>query len=112
MNEEEAIDILKNCIADYVIGEYCSKCEDSQICESKNEDCYYLQSIDAVLNLLEKKDKESHFIQSELDIANAKIIKLNKIIDLMGEKIFEEGIVWENKEDVKQYFERKVENGN
>lgn len=57
MNEEEAIDILKNCIADYVIGEYCSKCEDSQICESKNEDCYYLQSIDAVLNLLKKKDK-------------------------------------------------------
>ena len=44
------------------------------------------------------------------------------MIDLMGEKIFEEGIVWENKEDVKQYFEnkvtdtnvgeRKVENGN
>lgn len=48
-------------------------------------------AIETVLNLLEKKDK---------------------IIDLMGEKIFEEGIVWENKEDVKQYFERKVENGN
>lgn len=44
-----------------------------------------------VLNLLEKKDK---------------------IIDLMGEKIFEEGIVWENKEDVKKHYERKVENGN
>lgn len=58
-------------------------------------------AIETVLNLLEKKDK---------------------IIDLMGEKIFQEGIVWENKEDVKQYFEnkvtdtnvgeRKVENGN
>ncbi len=32
----------------------------------------------------------------------------DKIIDLMGEKIFEEGIVWENKEDVKQYFENKA----
>lgn len=32
------------------------------------------------------------------------------MIDSMGEKIFEEGIVWENKEDVKQYYERKVEN--
>ena len=62
---------------------------------------YDLDCIETVLNLLEKKDK---------------------IIDLMGEKIFEEGIVWENKEDVKQYFEnkvtdtnvgeRKVENGN
>lgn len=60
-----------------------------------------IKEAQTVLNLLEKKDK---------------------IIDLMGEKIFEEGIVWENKEDVKQYFEnkvtdtnvgeRKVENGN
>lgn len=47
-----------------------------------------IKEAQTVLNLLEKKDK---------------------IIDLMGEKIFEEGIVWENKEDVKQYFERKVE---
>lgn len=118
MNEEEAIDILKNCIADYVIGEYCSKCEDSQICESKNEDCYYLQSIDAVLNLLEKKDKESHFIQSELDIANAKIIELNKMIDLMAEELVKahEWFYSEfdnyTKEDFIKYFERKVENGN
>lgn len=52
---------------------------------------YDLDCIETVLNLLEKKDK---------------------IIELMGEKIFEEGIVWENKEDVKQYYERKVENGN
>lgn len=51
---------------------------------------YDLDCIETVLNLLEKKDK---------------------IIELMGEKIFEEGIVWENKEDVKQYYERKVENG-
>lgn len=32
----------------------------------------------------------------------------NKIIDLMAEKIYEEGIVWDNKEEVKQYFENKV----
>ena len=31
-----------------------------------------------------------------------------KIIDLMAEKIYEEGIVWNNKEEVKQYFENKV----
>ena len=94
MNEEEAIDILKNCIADYVIGEYCSKCEDSQICESKNEDCYYLQSIDAVLNLLEKKDK---------------------IIDLMAEELvkahkwFYSEFDNYTKEDFIKYFENKVE---
>lgn len=36
------------------------------------------------------------------------IPKLKSIIDLMAEKIFEEGIVWENKEEVKQYFENKA----
>ena len=57
----------------------------------ENIDKKYLKTrnsvaIETVLKLLEKKDK---------------------IIDLMGEKIFEEGIVWENKEEVKQYFENK-----
>lgn len=37
-----------------------------------------------------------------------KIEKQNKIIDLMAEKIYEEGIVWDNKEEVKQYFENKA----
>lgn len=41
-----------------------------------------------VLNLLEKKDK---------------------IIDEMAGKIYEEGIVWNNEEEVKKYFERKIE---
>ena len=35
-----------------------------------------------------------------------KIVKQNKIIDEMANKIYEEGIIWKNKEDVKQYFER------
>ncbi len=80
---------------------------------------------------IEKKDKESHFIQIELDIANAKIIKLNKIIDLMAYDIATNDsdlcqyidetrrckkYAGENKltcdECIKQYFERKVENGN
>lgn len=32
----------------------------------------------------------------------------DKMIDLMAEKIYEEGIVWNNKEEVKQYFENKA----
>lgn len=48
-------------------------------------------AIETVLSMLEEKDKT---------------------IDLMANKIFEEGIVWESKEEVKQYFERKVENEN
>lgn len=78
---------------------------------------------ETVLNLLEKKDKEIQF-QKEINKTEqnrhkqtekslkGQLKKKDKMIDLMGEKIFEEGIVWENKEDVKQYYERKVENGN
>lgn len=44
-------------------------------------------AIEKVLSMLEEKDK---------------------IIDLMSEKIFEEGIVWDNKEEVKQYFKNKA----
>lgn len=72
---------------------------------------------------LENKDKEIQF-QKEINKTEqnrhkqtekslkGQLKKKDKMIDLMGEKIFEEGIVWENKEDVKQYYERKVENGN
>lgn len=114
MNEEEAKETLKTM--------------------KENIDKKYLKArnslaIETVLNLLEKKDKESHFIQSELDIANAKIIKLNKIIDLMAEWIEkytkyydEDGCYCEVEKDIcnkniecdnciKQYFERKLENG-
>ena len=53
MSEDEAIDILQNCIADYVIGEYCEKCDDRLVCVDKNEDCYFQQAIEKVLNELE-----------------------------------------------------------
>lgn len=97
-----------------------------KIIESIDVD-FFFEFADAVLNLLENKDKESHFIQSELDIANAKIIKLNKIIDLMAEWIEkhtkyydEDGCYCEVEKDIcnkniecdnciKQYFEKKVE---
>lgn len=55
--EKEAIDILQNCIADYVIGEYCEKCGDKLICEDRNEDCYFQQAIDTVVNLIQKQEK-------------------------------------------------------
>ena len=35
--------------------------------------------------------------------------KKDKIIDLMAEKILKEGIVWEDKDDVKQYFKELAE---
>lgn len=50
----------------------------------KNKEAY-----ETVLNILKEKDEE---------------------IDLMAEKIFQEGIVWDDKEEVKQYFKRKATN--
>ena len=62
MNIEQAIDRLKNSIADYVIGEYCEKCADNKICDDRNEDCYYQQAIDTVVTAYEKeKEKKKEY---------------------------------------------------
>lgn len=54
MNKEEAIDILKNCIADYVIGDFCV----GKFCpmekECKDKECVFEQAIDIVSNYIEK----------------------------------------------------------
>ena len=47
-------------------------------------------------------------MQQQIDKLVEELDLKDKIIDLMSEKIFEEGIVWENKEEVKQYFENKA----
>ena len=94
----------------------------SKCCAGKRNQCgnYIWLNDDGLLNLLEKKDKEIQF-QKEINKTEqdrhkqtekslkGQLKKKDKMIDLMGEKIFGEGIVWENKEDVKQYYERKVE---
>lgn len=67
---------------------------------------------------LKKKDKQIEKYQNMLvtnDMLHIKesqekdeIPKLKSIIDLMAEKIFEEGIIWDNKEEIKQYFKNKA----
>ena len=47
-------------------------------------------------------------IADERDELKEEVEQKDKQIDLMSEKIFEEGIVWDNKEEVKQYFENKA----
>ena len=83
MNIEEAIDILKNSIADYVIGEYCEKCVDNKICDDRNEDCYYQQAIDTVITAYEK-EKEKNKRAEELYMQhNQMIIDILKECDYM-----------------------------
>ena len=65
MNIEQAIDILKNSIADYVIGEYCEKCADNKICDDRNEDCYYQQAIDTVITAYEKEKEKNKSLEQE-----------------------------------------------
>lgn len=84
MTKEQAIEILEGL----------KKSNEACIKSSKIEDTPFTtiwkrqnKSIETVLSMLEEKDK---------------------IIDLMAEKIYEEGIVWNNKEEVKQYFENQV----
>lgn len=93
MNIEEAIDILKNSIADYVIGEYCEKCADNKICDDRNEDCYYQQAIDTVVTAYEKekgkkeeliKERAKEIIYVDRNFIRKDKIKPIQIIDLDG----------------------------
>lgn len=60
MEIREAIDVLQNSVADYVIGEYCEKCGDRLICEDRNEDCYFQQAIDKVVSEYKRLDEENN----------------------------------------------------
>lgn len=75
MNIEQAIDILKNSIADYVIGEYCEKCADNKICDDRNEDCYYQQAIDIVIIAYEKEKEKN---KKAIDFINERKKTVNK----------------------------------
>ena len=82
MNIEEAIDILENSIADYVIGEYCEKCADNKICDDRNEDCYYQQAIDTVVTAYEKEN--STFINKTSYIENCETSALGRALGIAG----------------------------
>lgn len=60
MEIREAIDVLQNSVADYVIGEYCEKCGDKLICEDMNQDCYFQQAIDKVVSEYKRLDEENN----------------------------------------------------
>ena len=60
MEIREAIDVLQNSVADYVIGEYCEKCGDRLICENRNEDCYFQQAIDKIVSEYKRLDEENN----------------------------------------------------
>lgn len=141
MNEKEAIQILKNMNIEISGTSTCKECiyDDETHCFRDGKDCQ-MQAIETVLNLLEKKDKEIQF-QKEINKTEqnrhkqtekslkGQLHKKDKIIDEMATYIatldIEEDICEKTKNEhcdkmnfgecedcIKQYFERKVENGN
>ena len=87
MELEEAIDILKNGICDYVIPSYCKDCENKTECL---DDCNFILAIYTVLQELEhlQKKNEEYSKQMNLDYVDKNFVSREKI---------------ENK--IKEYFE-------
>ena len=126
MNEEEAKQILKNMDIEISGISTCKECiYDDTNCFRDGKDCQ-MQAIETVLNLIAKQKAEIEDKQDEINVleaqrdsienqfeqAKAEIEKKDRIIDEMAKGIFIEMNDYANPEEVKQCFERKVENGN
>lgn len=97
MELEEAIEILKNQIGDYVIANYCKDCHNKVDCV---DDCNYLLSIYTVLQELEELQKENEKLK-EIDLT---------IVHIKG--VCDEKEHWRNKikekiEEIKQDKDNK-----
>lgn len=100
----ESIDNIKTGLKHY--AERCSELE--------NELKLYQEMYE---NKVEEYDRDIHILQNQLDLANAKNIEKDKIIDLMLDAFSEliisdtnknkPTLLWD-KGDIKQYFENKV----
>lgn len=86
MNIEESTDILKNIIADEVIGTYCIEIQKEGINCSENckdEDCYLIQAIETVLNELDNKDKIIKELKEKIEYLE----KENKVVRIFKESM-------------------------
>ena len=111
LSEKQAIDILQNQIADYVIGNYCAKCGDFSICENKDEDCYYIQSIDTVLNLITNLQKENEeLLEVKISVSAENTIQNLKRENIkLEERCFiAEGNLKTTKEELRDYFYNSI----
>ena len=82
MNKEEAIDILKNCIADYVIGDFCV----GKFCpmekECKDKECVFEQAINIVSNYIEELEKR---LKEKENIVKKSRLEAQKYFDMLME---------------------------
>lgn len=65
----DAIDLLENGIADYIIEDYCIKNENKlcgTYCEKMKEDCIYNQAIDKVIEYIETLEQLPNKIRDKI----------------------------------------------
>lgn len=72
---------------------------------------------EAIMKIADERDKikqeydrDTHILQNQLDLANAKNIEKDKIIDLIIEEFKEKTLMYSDftEEEIKQYFENKA----
>ena len=82
MDKEEAVDILKNCIADYVIGDFCvgKFCPMEKQC--KDKECVFEQAIDIVSNYIEELEKR---LKEKENIVKKSSLEAQKYFDMLME---------------------------
>ena len=117
MELEEAIDVLKNKIGDYVIADYCKDCQNKVDCV---DDCNYLLAIFTVTQALEELQKENELARKSLiensniaDERNDLLVEVQRLKDkpygfglIVGTKREREH--WKNK--IKEKIEELEEN--
>ena len=74
---ENAKDILQNCIADYVIGSFCTNkdCMDKDMC--KDKDCPYEIAIDTVIEYIEQLENRIKELETERDYYKKMYLECN-----------------------------------
>ena len=109
--QEEAIEILEGMVKSYIEADECGL--------SNNDFKHEIRAMQTVLSMLKEKSAEIEQKNTELAEKNAEIERLNRQIDLMAEQLAgltiwdtekEEPLILTDKEEVKQYFERKATN--
>lgn len=120
--QKEAIEKLKQKLKPSEYGGYCVLGYNEKYCFGKSE----VEALETVLNLIQEQEKETekykNLYQKALDdavITAHDNMQKDKMVNLMSEQLAgltifdidkEEPLILGDKEEVKQYFERKVEN--
>lgn len=109
-----AIDLLENGIADYIIEFYCTQQEkDKQLCgtycEKMKEDCIYNQAIDKVIEYIEELEKMIPTPSNEVPLEYQTLILVDKKDAVMKSEIRDKIKFLENRAKEYGYYKTEIE---